>query len=95
MPYIKQAQRGNIDFQISELIDELTEHDQMNVGSLNYTITKLCKAFIAVKGRRYVNLNAVVGMLECAKMEFYRIDVAPYEDKKIQENGAVKGSWRD
>jgi len=30
-----------------------------------------------------------MGVLECIKQEFYRRAVAPYEDKKKEENGDV------
>jgi hypothetical protein len=36
-------------------------------------------------------MNDVVGALEGAKAEFQRIVVAPYEDKKMAENGDVYG----
>ena len=35
------------------------------------------------------NLNAIIGALECAKLELYRRVAAPYEDDKIIENGDV------
>jgi len=34
-------------------------------------------------------LNSVVGILECAKQEFIRKVVNPYENKKIIENGCI------
>ena len=34
-------------------------------------------------------LNAAIGVLECAKLELYRRVVAMYEDGKIKENGDV------
>jgi hypothetical protein len=38
---------------------------------------------------RYRDYHAVIGALEAAKLEFYRRQVAPYEDGKIAENGDV------
>ena len=37
----------------------------------------------------YENFNAMIGALECCKQEYYRRIIAPYEDKKIEENGDV------
>ncbi|MBI9085369.1 MAG: hypothetical protein JEZ11_17370 [Desulfobacterales bacterium] len=37
----------------------------------------------------YAHLNEIVGVFECAKLELYRQLSAPYEDRKIDENGDV------
>jgi len=58
-------------------------------GDLNYLITKLCLTFVDNKGACYATYNEVIGALECAKLEMYRRAIAPYEDKKIKENGDV------
>ena len=56
---------------------------------MNYAISMLCKEYIARFGCYYTHLNSVMGVLESAKLEFYRRVVAPYEDKKIEENGDI------
>lgn len=58
-------------------------------GELNYAITKLVDDYIAYKGLSYQHINDVLGVLEGAKLEFYRRVAAPYEDKKIITNGDV------
>lgn len=59
-------------------------------GDLNYQITKLCVDYCnRRKPHDYTLYNEVMGALECAKQEFYRRMVVPYEDKKIEENGDV------
>jgi len=55
-------------------------------GELNYVITRILKESYPL---RYFNLNRAMGVLECAKLEFYRRVVAPYEDIKIKESGDV------
>ena len=79
MPYIKQEAR--------ELLDDGELPD--NEGELNYTISTLHDDYLSAYGLNYANVNALVGVLECAKLELYRRIAAPYEDIKIQENGDV------
>ncbi len=56
-------------------------------GELNYLITKLVDSFLMGKGLSYASINEAMGALECAKLELYRRIAAPYEDKKVIENG--------
>lgn len=58
-------------------------------GDLNYSITKLIDGFLMQNGVSYNSINAVIGVLECAKLELYRRVAAPYESKKCNENGDV------
>lgn len=60
-----------------------------NAGELNFAITMLVQGYLRQNGRRYQQINDVVGALEGAKLEFYRRVVAPYEDQKARENGDV------
>ena len=81
MPYIKKEDRT-----------EATELWPNTAGELNYAITMLCNAYIARNGgMSYAIGNEVVGVLECAKLELYRRKLAPYEDKKIAQNGDIEG----
>ena len=87
MPYIKMEDRGKYEEVLKELIDILKGLPVERVdGELNYVITRLLKESYPL---RYFNLNRAVGVLECAKLEFYRRVVAPYEDVKIRESGDV------
>lgn len=80
MPYIKNDLR--------KLLDVWAESPQ-SVGSLNYVITKVVHDYVLEHGLNYAVCNEVIGALACAKAEFYRTVVAPYEDKKRLENGPV------
>jgi hypothetical protein len=80
MPYIHPRDRERLDFD--------HEPDPLTAGELNYCITKLCLRFVS-HGVNYRQINEVVGVLECCKLEFYRRLAAPYEDTKINENGDV------
>jgi len=80
MPYIKRRDR-----------ERLSEEDSQpfNSGELNYLITRMIHDYIEARGVSYGALNEVIGVLECAKQEFYRRIVSPYEDIKMRENGDV------
>jgi hypothetical protein len=82
MPYIKCEERPSIDRILGCL-------DSFNEGQMNYIITKLCRKYIEENGESYVNYNALIGVLECAKLELYRRKISSYENLKVIENGDV------
>jgi len=97
MPYIKQEERELLD----ELINALSERIQSmsanlaeptnmksRPGVMNYALSTLIKKVYGEE-MKYSDYNEVVGMVECAKLEFYRRPVSEYEDKKIEENGDI------
>lgn len=84
MPYIKQEKRIHLDPHLNALSGFIK-----NGGDLNYCFTVLCKHFIENFGESYTNHSVCISALENAKLEWYRRKVAPYEDKKITENGDV------
>ena len=86
MPYINPDKRAAFD----SLLDKF--HGIIwSGGELNYVITRLVDDVLASFGgpAGYEDYNAMIGVLECAKLELYRRRVAPYEDKKMLENGDV------
>jgi len=93
MPYIKPENRKLYDFAIKEVAAALTTYEY-SPGDFNYVITKICLAFISAQDNCEV-YNEVIGVLECAKLEFYRRRVAAYEDGKIEQNGDVDWDWAD
>lgn len=84
MPYIKQERRIKIDPYVEHLEAQLEEP-----GELNYAFTKLALAYLDKIDGRYEDYNEIMGVFVSARDEFYRRAVAPYEDKKRQENGDV------
>jgi hypothetical protein len=84
MPYINPEKRQELD----GIVDELSSKIESG-GDLNYVITRLAHRRLQELGHRYGSMEQVVGTLECAKMELYRVVAAPYEDIKIEENGYV------
>lgn len=79
MPYIVKERRTPIN------LGDIPQ----NSGELNYKITCMLIDYYYAHGKRYLQINDVLGALEGAKLEFYRRVAAPYEDEKIKENGDV------
>lgn len=87
MPYIKPENRKKYDTVLKELVSILKTLPPEEVdGELNYVVTKILKGVYPL---RYYHINKAIGVLECAKLEFYRRVAAPYEDIKIKESGDV------
>lgn len=80
MPYILQKDRERVAYDLTP----------KNAGELNYLITEMLISYIGPEAR-YQKINDVIGVLECAKLEFYRRLAAPYEDFKEEENGDLEG----
>jgi len=71
---------------LSKMEDLLLVND-FTKGDLNFVISKLLHTHLHSQGCNYATCNDIIGVLECAKLEFYRKIVSPYEDTKIIENG--------
>lgn len=82
MPYITSGRR--LDLVVPGLVGAVGAP-----GVLNYVITKLCLEYLRINKASYGTYNAIIGVLECVKQELYRRAVAPYEDRKLNENGDV------
>jgi len=83
MPYIPQKDRNNV-----------LQRDFRTAGELNYFITCACLDYMMLDATDewdvgYTTYNEIIGVLECAKQEFYRRMVAKYEDNKCTINGDV------
>ena len=85
MPYITQEARERIEREIND--ESLLM--PLNAGELNYVFTSLSHAYWENNGQNYQAFNDIIGALEGCKLELYRRKIAPYEDKKIEENGDV------
>lgn len=84
MPYIG-VNREELDGIAKMVSPNITE------GELNYLFTKIMVRHVSLNGESYSLYNKLIGMLECCKLEMYRMFVAPYEDVKMEMNGAVDG----
>lgn len=81
MPYI--------DPRLRDLLTPESEALPGSPGELNFVITRVIDDYLKFTGITYINLNSVIGVLECAKLELYARIARPYEDEKIAENGDV------
>jgi len=82
MPYLKKFEKAHLDQLLCGVIP-------LSPGQLNFCVTRLCQIYLKHIGKSYTTLNDVVGVLDCAKQEFYFRVVRPYEDKAIERNGDV------
>lgn len=90
MPYIPADKRTNLDDPLASLAAKVIVEDSRNqAGVLNYCITALFNEVLKTRGLNYSNVNELIGVLECAKLELYRRVASPYEDLKAEENGDV------
>jgi hypothetical protein len=88
MPYIKPQDRPELDKLLKPLADYIASlpADRQD-GAFNYTVTRMLKTVYS--DTIYFVMNRSMGVLESIKSEWYRRQVAPYEDQKIKENGDV------
>ena len=90
MPYIKPKDRTlvRVTKEARPMID-ITEACG-SPGFLNFAISSLVSSYMQINGPvNYKLLNELIGVLECAKQEFYGTMCRQYEDVKIEENGPV------
>lgn len=89
MPYIAKELRNEVD----ECVDALIRVAQQSVpkeklpGFTNYLISRLTTGIINPKN--YGEMATVVSTFECAKHEFIRRVMNPYEDDAIAKNGDI------
>jgi len=91
MPYIEQRYRDLIDPEVDKLIDGLKRFDVGSIvpdGAINYVFTRILLAFFN-EPTSYFNIERVIGLLECIKMEYMRRIGEPYENMKRIQNGEV------
>lgn len=81
MPYITEADRKKVEYYDRKYPE--------TAGELNYCISVLCSDYLKRHKLSYSTINEIMGVLECAKAEFYRRVATPYENKKLEDNGDV------
>lgn len=78
MPFIPQFRRKMVDFE-----------GPANTGELCYILFRQCLQYTRKHGDSFGRYAEVLGALTACQQEFYRLYVAPYEEKKREENGNV------
>ena len=86
MPYVDNATRQLLEPGLEAVACRIAKIVYTRPGDMNYAISMLIKKVYGEK-LKYHECAEVISTLECVKLEFYRRRVAPYEDKKILENG--------
>lgn len=90
MPYIKEERRKRYDDAIQSLASMLGNAGDDEVdGDTNYVISRIVSGAFGFRGWRYRLAARALAVFECAKLEFYRCVVAPYEDKAIAKNNNI------
>jgi hypothetical protein len=83
MPYIEKSKR----FAMDKIVKEMKKAGVEANGDLNYILYAFCKNFVKPSYNNYKNY---CGELRQCATEIERRILAPYEDKKIEENGDVE-----
>lgn len=89
MPYITPDDRERLNYQHLRWVMPHTP------GELNYVFSRIIANYMMAAQAKnagmksYSHINDVLGALEGAKQEFYRVVAAPYEDEKMRANGEV------
>jgi hypothetical protein len=87
MPYIDPKHR--IFFKgVLDALKQVDDKINLNAGDLNYLFSNICALYLK-ENLKYQGINDCIGELEGTKLELYRRIAAPYEDKKIKENGDI------
>ncbi len=61
----------------------------VTVGELTYVLTGVVLEYVQAKGGKFQTFADILAALDATGKEFYRRQIAPYEDQKIVENGDV------
>ena len=88
MPYIKKNERRHYESGINLLVNRLSQRD-FKPGDLTYVLYALAVRVMRSQQKDYVTLSRTRASIDDASFEFYRVEIAPYEDEKLRENGAV------
>lgn len=88
MPYLIQTSRERVDEELMELGIQWAPE---NAAELNFAVSSFIAKHLETQGVSYSAINEMIGALECAKLELYRVLASPYEDTKMQQNGGVYG----
>ena len=86
MPYIAKSERVKFESILNDF-SKILEVNDLSAGDMNFLLTSLLYRFSKKTTPNYKKYNEIIGVFECAKIEFYRRLISEYEEKKIKENG--------
>ena len=89
MPYILKSRRDDLDYAKTVIASAIQQKKIDCAGDLNYLFTVTIHEYLKQKGLNYANINEMIGMLECTKLELYRKVAANYEEEKAKINGDI------
>lgn len=94
MPYVNAGVRGMLNTSLEVVLKQLRHLPYgMQEGAVNYVVIRAAATLIEPDARgnhpRYADYSKAIGALECAKLELYRRQVAPYEETCMAKNGDV------
>lgn len=89
MPYISKERRKQICFKDSMGRYCLNMDAIETGGDLNYCMYLLGLKFLKDKGKNYANCAEAMAAYTGSFQEFYRRQVAPYENRKVEQNGDI------
>lgn len=84
MPYIEPHLRGAIADQVG---DTLEAAEGWSAGEFAYALALIFRAYIGPKS--FTKMALLFGVVILSLFELYRRVVAPYEERKKEENGDV------
>ena len=88
MPYIHPADRQQYEPIIASLVAAMAGREpRQALGDLNYVVFAAVRRYLDDGRMTYANASALLGTMDCCRMEIYRRLIAPYEDTKRQEHG--------
>ena len=87
MPYIDRYLRIKYDESIRKIVRELADSEKS--GEITYVLFSVLSELCKLRGKElnYEYLNSLLGSIECAKSEYVKRILEPYEDQKLI------GSW--
>lgn len=90
MPYPDIRRRTDLEPELSSLVDLLRNRF---AGDITYAVMVLLTEWAEYPQPSFEKYDSALGILSAVDKEFYRTRVAPYEDKKIKENGGIVFSY--
>jgi len=82
MPYISWKNREKMDV----ILEKMSDADIECNGDLNYLLFAYCKYCVP---KSYNSIKNFIGELSEVQVEIRRKILAPYEEKKEEENGSI------